>query len=139
MTDRSCYRCKCPLPESERRSCGAGKSYRCKRCDNALRAERRKRFGKSSRPRRYEPAKESARQKVARAVRSGALVRCCCQVCGANNAEAHHDDYAKPLDVRWLCRAHHAEWHSLNGEGKNSEGSDRVARVMSSPDPGVAS
>jgi hypothetical protein len=23
----------------------------------------------------------------------------------------HHLDYDHPLDVMWLCRAHHAAWH----------------------------
>ena|SRR5215471_6534448 len=34
-----------------------------------------------------------------------------CERCGAPNAHAHHDDYAKPLDVRWLCRACHGIEH----------------------------
>jgi hypothetical protein len=33
-----------------------------------------------------------------------------CEICGAK-AEAHHDDYTKPLEVRWLCFKHHREWH----------------------------
>lgn len=50
--------------------------------------------------------KQSARRDVAHAVKSGKLRRQPCEVCG-ERAEAHHPDYAKPLDVRWLCRRHH--------------------------------
>ena len=34
-----------------------------------------------------------------------------CEVCGNEKAEAHHCDYDKPLEVRWLCFKHHREWH----------------------------
>jgi len=41
-------------------------------------------------------------------------------VCGSSEyIHAHHDDYDKPLDVRWLCAAHHKQWHDENGEAKN--------------------
>jgi hypothetical protein len=26
--------------------------------------------------------------------------------------DAHHDDYARPLDVTWLCRRHHQQRHA---------------------------
>jgi hypothetical protein len=34
-----------------------------------------------------------------------------CEVCGSHPADAHHDDYTKPLDVRWLCEPHHMQVH----------------------------
>lgn len=43
----------------------------------------------------------------------GRLQRCGCEVCGNAKADAHHDDYSKPLDIRWLCRVHHKEIHEL--------------------------
>lgn len=46
-------------------------------------------------------------------MRDNHLVRKPCEVCG-EKAEAHHDDYAKPLDVRWLCFKHHREWHKIH-------------------------
>lgn len=48
---------------------------------------------------------------VRRALKTGKLVRGKCEVCGSLETEAHHDDYAKPLDVRWLCDPHHKEVH----------------------------
>lgn len=49
---------------------------------------------------------------VRRAVASGALVRKPCEVCGEKRVQAHHEDYAKPLKVRWLCAMHHRRVHS---------------------------
>lgn len=34
-----------------------------------------------------------------------------CEVCGNVKSEAHHDDYSKPYDVRFLCREHHILYH----------------------------
>lgn len=52
---------------------------------------------------------------VGNAVRDGRLIRMPCEVCGSTDRiHAHHDDYSKPLDVRWLCPKHHAEWHKHN-------------------------
>lgn len=55
------------------------------------------------------PERAAARQAVGNALRSGKLVRCNCEVCGDVRAQAHHEDYAKPLDVRWLCFKCHRE------------------------------
>lgn len=33
-----------------------------------------------------------------------------CFVCG-EKAHAHHPDYSRPLDVMWLCPAHHKQAH----------------------------
>jgi hypothetical protein len=61
--------------------------------------------------RESHPEKNSARAAVARAIRSGKLIRDVCEVCGCEKVDAHHDDYSKPLQVRWLCRVHHLMEH----------------------------
>lgn len=48
---------------------------------------------------------------VASALKRGLLVRGRCEVCGEERVEAHHDDYSRPLDIRWLCRTHHRRLH----------------------------
>lgn len=60
------------------------------------------------------PAKRAAQIAAGNAIRDGRIKRKPCEVCGEARAQAHHDDYGKPLDVRWLCTTHHAEWHRHN-------------------------
>jgi len=69
------------------------------------------------------PEREAARRAVAIAVRAGRLVRGPCERCGmTTKVEGHHDDYSRPLDVRWLCSTHHDEVHrELRAAGKDPE------------------
>lgn len=50
------------------------------------------------------------RNKVAK----GVINKKPCEVCGITEVEAHHDDYYKPLDIRWLCKLHHRDYHYNN-------------------------
>ena len=60
----------------------------------------------------YQEVKRSVRKITHYHIKTGKLIRQPCEVCNSNEkAEAHHDDYTKPLDIRWLCRAHHLEHH----------------------------
>jgi len=42
------------------------------------------------------------------AIRRGLLTRQPCEVCGAEPADAHHEDHTAPLAIRFLCRRHHS-------------------------------
>ena len=72
---------------------------------------RRRAVALAKRHRHKNPIKERARSAVAHALRAGRLQRpkkCSC--CGRRGIaiEAHHPDYTKPLQVKWLCRICHA-------------------------------
>lgn len=56
-----------------------------------------------------------ARQLANDAIDRGDLIRPTnCECCNTSDVmiEAHHCDYAKPLDVMWLCKRCHADWHN---------------------------
>ena len=42
----------------------------------------------------------------------GKLERGLCEDCGRVGEEMHHDDYSKPLEIRWFCRVHHLQHHA---------------------------
>lgn len=59
---------------------------------------------------------------VKNAVKNGTLIKKNeCEVCNASEVRihGHHDDYAYPMTVRWLCPKCHFEWHKKNGSGIN--------------------
>jgi hypothetical protein len=60
--------------------------------------------------RRKFPEKARARALVRYHVLKGKIQRKPCEQCGLP-AQAHHDDYSRPLDVRWLCPSHHSLFH----------------------------
>jgi len=57
------------------------------------------------------PNKRKAHGIVQMALRSGKLHRHPCCICGSK-AQAHHEDYTKPLEVIWFCPKHHGEHHA---------------------------
>lgn len=64
------------------------------------------------------------------AIAKGILIPEPCEICGVfgkdergrRKVDAHHDDYNKPLNVRWLCVKHHREWHHNNEAIENISG-----------------
>lgn len=102
--------CKCGNPR-------APYSVYCTKCLADRMAEYR-RFKNKDKPVKFvltedeKKIKRNARAMVNSAIRRGFLAVKTCEVCGIDeNIEAHHDDYMKPLDVRWLCKKHHQEHH----------------------------
>jgi hypothetical protein len=66
--------------------------------------------GRKSRERHKE--KYAAHYLTSNAIRDRRLIRGRCEVCGSDEkVEAHHPDYMRPLEVRWLCFNHHREIH----------------------------
>lgn len=59
-----------------------------------------------------QKAKVNIRSKAAHAQSAGVLVPQPCAHCGTTECvEKHHHDYAKPLDVEWLCKRCHWDHH----------------------------
>lgn len=67
------------------------------------------------------PIKRKAQNALTHAVESGKITRSLvCEECpSTRRIEAHHNDYALPLEVRWLCSICHMAWHKENGPGLN--------------------
>ena len=83
-------------------------------------AEQRREYQRNYNAQRKEATKERnslyrmmypERVKAHKAANRAGLLQQPCEVCGAVPAEMHHNDYSKPLEVRWLCNRHHQRLH----------------------------
>ena len=82
---------------------------------NALAYVKRKPKDQIKRPNLYK-----AHLILHNALRSNLITKGVCEVCGTTkHIHGHHEDYLKPLSIRWLCATHHRQWHIENGEAKN--------------------
>ena len=94
---KACRRCDASF------AARSGRALYCKGCLASHVRERR------NTP--IEKMRNATRRETLRAIKAGELVRRPCEKCGREPTHAHHDDYAKPLTVRWLCPQHHTELH----------------------------
>ena len=129
----ACKECtKKQAREHRKRNADYYRQYDRSRANLPHRVEMRKRYAQSKdgkeaakrANRRYiqrNSTKRAAHVLTGNAIRDGKLEKKPCEVCGSAQVHAHHDDYMKPLEVRWLCPAHHKQWHDENGEGKNAD------------------
>ena len=103
----------------------------CKECQKAKmvgiyqRPEYKKRNARRQREWRGIPengAKHDARLAVRAAVKAGNIIKPdACVVCGSDkDIQGHHEDYTKPLEVAWLCRDCHANYHAFKAKIQGS-------------------
>ena len=134
--EKECFKCKTikPLAEFYKHSAMSdGHVNKCKECNkNDVTANRNKNLEKfraydrerAKKPERIKANAEInrawraedkrrvlAHSAVARAIRSGELVRQPCSRCNDSKSVAHHEDYDKPLEVVWLCQPCHKQRH----------------------------
>jgi hypothetical protein len=134
---KACSKCGAVLPLTEFYKSAKSKDGlegRCKLCKKAYRAQqwldkkpeeeaRKKRWNEEN-PERVQAYTEAwqrrniAKVKAARKARyartKGRLERESCEACGSDvEVDGHHEDYARPLDVQWLCRSCHAAHHRV--------------------------
>ena len=123
MSLKRCSRCgeTKPLHDFNRsRAEKDGMQSRCRPCHRAAvsassKLHRDREARDSARYKAKYPEKIKARSALTNAVRDGRIERPdACEACGiACRPDGHHDDYAKPLEVRWLCvECHQAKEHS---------------------------
>lgn len=138
---KTCFKCGSTLPLSEfyrHPKMADGHLGKCKACTKKDVHEHRHGKGRDKvlsydRERAHEPPRAAARARIVaewreahpdrraaqlelgRAVKAGIVQPwpvCALPECEAK-PEAHHPDYGQPLQVVWLCSAHHKQAHAL--------------------------
>lgn len=137
---KQCFKCKSVKPLGEfykHPQMADGHVNKCKECNKKDVRENRKikinyyreydiargnrqGYGYVKNYRERFPKKWAAHKIIRHAIKSGIIKQEPCENCQSNGVtHAHHDDYAKPLSIRWLCPPCHRAWHDKNGEAPN--------------------
>ena len=95
----------------------SSKHFCCTECyssyrKNIMSKEEHARFEKGM-SQKEKGKRVKARSSLNHYLRDNHLDRKPCEICG-EIAEAHHNDYSKPLDVKWLCFKHHRQHYYSN-------------------------
>jgi transposase len=101
---------KCGTPRSIRKNGHYGGKQRykpyCIKCENRRLRIPKRRWNANNKEKRR------AQKEVEKAIRRGTMIAQPCARCGSvKHVHAHHEDYASPLDVMWLCSYHHFQRH----------------------------
>ena len=107
--------------DADRRRCRKWRGANTKKSRAATRNYRRThraaRRAYRARYKRENPVTLAAQLLVQAAILLGRLTRDPCEICGRVSSRnfkihGHHEDYSRPLKVRWLCAAHHNQVHA---------------------------
>ncbi len=117
---KKCYKChKSDLLLTKSGKTNAGKQrFCCRECNTrALKSYRLTPRGREKinnavyKSIKKHPNRQKARSLVRLAIKNGNLVKPLKCKCGNRVIEAHHENYSKPLNVKWLCRKCHSDLH----------------------------
>ena len=103
---RACRKCRTmfdPTLRQIRRG-----DYLCRTCS---RTDKREWARAQKKKRTRKPEVRRAHTAVWNELRQRRIKKQPCAVCGAARVDSHHEDYSKPLEIIWLCRAHHQQRH----------------------------
>jgi len=104
----TCSKCN-KLKESNRLQYGY-----CKSCHNENMRHKRPKHSELTPEQRL---KANCRSYLNQYIIRGKIIKpqyCSIPGCLNTNLQAHHDNYSKPLDVKWLCLQHHIEYHQTH-------------------------
>jgi hypothetical protein len=113
--DRTCKPCRRFLVRANRAAkIDQYREYDRQRAITPERMEHNKRVTREWRDK--NPRERKCQVAVNNAVRDGRLFKwpaCAVPECDSTRPVAHHPDYGQPLQVVWLCQAHHKQAHAL--------------------------
>jgi hypothetical protein len=110
--DSSCKKCRCLQAKMRRLTNACVQEYDRMRAKTPA----RRKHGRiiTDNWRKQHPDAYRAQNAVNNAIRDKKLIKQPCELCGTTeHVHGHHKDYAKPLEITWLCAKCHHRVHAI--------------------------